>query len=246
MLLVTWKLTKILGVSLFAAGLFAAFFSHKPKQRGIAAYVVATLGLSCIWIAGYGMMKLMNYKMSASWISASILLSLVALGAALEGANNKSWRPWLGAVAAVCYGGSLVFMTLRTMAEPHLTLAILLPILAGLSFFGLRYINEAQEEDRQVAQKTATLWFRWVARLEGMSLLVLFGIYMPLKYGAGIVIDGGQGWVGWAHGIFQLVYVMGLIVTARLLGWSITRGIIGFVASLVPFGTFVFERKITE
>ncbi len=241
-----WKLVKILGVSLFSAGLFAAFFSHKARQRGVAAYGVATLGLGLIWIAGYGMMKLMNYKMSASWISATILLSLIALGAALEGAGNKSARPWLGGLAAFAYTSTLVLMALRTFTEPYLVLVIAGSVVGVASFLGLRKSNATQEEDHQVAAHTAEVWFRWIARLEGLSLLVLFGIYIPLKYAAGIVIDGGQGWVGWAHGIFQLVYVMGLVVTARLLGWSLSQSIVGFVASLVPFGTFVFERKITQ
>ena len=88
---------------------------------------------------------------------------------------------------------------------------------------------------------TAT-WFTNLARLEGVSLLVLFGVAMPLKYAAGIA--EATVWTGWAHGCLFLVYLVALDSQRRVAGWSIGTAAAGFVASLLPFGTFVFERWV--
>lgn len=86
-------------------------------------------------------------------------------------------------------------------------------------------------------------WFLWVARAEGISLLLLFGVAMPLKY----VFDLPEFVkpVGMAHGALFVVYGLALWHTARLEGWTALRIILGFVASLLPFGTFVYERRIS-
>lgn len=84
-------------------------------------------------------------------------------------------------------------------------------------------------------------WFTWIARAEGVSLLVLFGIAMPLKYGVGIA--EATVWTGWAHGVLFLVYLVALDSMRRVAGWSLGTTALGFAASLLPFGTFVFERR---
>ncbi|MCB9674870.1 MAG: DUF3817 domain-containing protein [Alphaproteobacteria bacterium] len=84
--------------------------------------------------------------------------------------------------------------------------------------------------------------FLWVARFEGLSLLVMFLVAMPLKYLFGhpeAVLA-----VGWIHGLLFIAYVVALGLVAREQGWSMARIAAGFVASLLPAGTFVFERRI--
>jgi integral membrane protein len=84
--------------------------------------------------------------------------------------------------------------------------------------------------------------FLWVARLEGLSFLVLLLIAMPLKYAAGE--PGAVRVVGMAHGILFVAY-LGVLLRARLeLGWSWRRLAEAFVASLIPAGTFWFERRL--
>ena len=84
--------------------------------------------------------------------------------------------------------------------------------------------------------------FRWIARAEGASLLALMGIAMPVKYGLGepLLVE----WFGWIHGLLFLLYVAVLGMCTLRLGWSPTRAAAGFVASLLPGGTFVFEWKM--
>lgn len=85
-------------------------------------------------------------------------------------------------------------------------------------------------------------WFFNVARAEGVSLLLLFGVAMPLKYAFGnpILVP----YVGWAHGALVFLYLIALQSVARVEGWSLVRVALAFVASLLPFGTFVFERQV--
>ncbi len=83
--------------------------------------------------------------------------------------------------------------------------------------------------------------FLWTARIEGLSVLALFFVAMPMKY-----IFGDPSLirpVGMIHGMLFLAYVMQLMLTGAELKWSAKWFIIGFLASSVPFGTFVFERK---
>ena len=84
--------------------------------------------------------------------------------------------------------------------------------------------------------------FRVVAAAEAISLLALFGVAMPLKYGAGLPEPVTL--VGWVHGILFLWYVWALISAARVAGWSVVTVIAGLAASVVPFGPFVFHRWV--
>lgn len=90
----------------------------------------------------------------------------------------------------------------------------------------------------------ALRWFWWVARAEGLSVLALFGVAMPLKYGLGIAEP--VAWVGWAHGVFVFVYLIALGSVSRVEGWSYLRTALAFVASFFPFGTFVLEWRLKD
>jgi len=242
MTLQEWKIFKYLSIAIFAAGIFSAFFSQQSKGRSRAAHWVNSFGFILTWFAGYGMMKATGLKMKEPWILNSIVGSFAAFTLTVWSVGVTKWRPLMGALAATGYAFSIVAMTFRG-APCGSILSITLPLVFGGSFVYLQKLGSGQEEDLVVAQQESLNWFWWIARIEGLSLIVLFGVYMPLKYGAKIVLDGGQGWFGWAHGIFQVVYVAGLISVVRLQKWPITRGVAGFVASLLPLGTFFFEKK---
>lgn len=84
--------------------------------------------------------------------------------------------------------------------------------------------------------------FRLVAFLEGLSFVVLVFFAMPLKYWAGLPVAVRI--IGMAHGLFFLAFVACLFDVALKRGWSPSRWGLAFVASLVPFGTFVFDRTL--
>lgn len=94
------------------------------------------------------------------------------------------------------------------------------------------------------SRKNTIQRFRAISITEGISLLVLLFIAMPLKYG--FDMPGMVKYVGWAHGLLFILYVLMLFPTQRSLNWSFSTTALGFVASLVPFGPFLFDRKLKK
>lgn len=86
--------------------------------------------------------------------------------------------------------------------------------------------------------------FRQVAIIEGISFLVLLFIAMPLKYGLGL--DWTVKIVGWAHGILFIAYCYYLTRCWLALRWTLLFTALAFVAALIPFGTFVLDRRLPE
>ena len=87
--------------------------------------------------------------------------------------------------------------------------------------------------------------FRIVAFLEGLSLLLLIFIAMPLKY-----IWNRPEFVehiGMAHGVLFLAYVGFTVYLHFQHQWSLTkRTFFVFLASFLPFGTFVVDHTILK
>jgi integral membrane protein len=84
--------------------------------------------------------------------------------------------------------------------------------------------------------------FRAVAIIEGVSYLLLLGVAMPLKYFAGF--PGAVLAVGWAHGVLFVLYMVALAEVSFKRRWRLVRILGAFVASLVPFGTFVLDARL--
>lgn len=87
-------------------------------------------------------------------------------------------------------------------------------------------------------------WYLQIARLEGITVLLLFLLAMPLKYGLGI--KEPVAWFGWMHGVMVFLYVIALGSASRVEAWSWGRTLLGFAVSFVPFGTFWFERHLKQ
>jgi integral membrane protein len=85
---------------------------------------------------------------------------------------------------------------------------------------------------------------RLVGYLEGISFLVLLLIAMPLKYMAGL--PAAVRIAGMAHGILFVLYVFLLIQNTIERHWSWHKAALGFVASLVPLGTFWADRRLFQ
>ena len=87
----------------------------------------------------------------------------------------------------------------------------------------------------------AFTWFRKVAMAEGTSFLVLLFIAMPLKYFADEPMPVKV--VGYAHGFLFVAFMLLAFVVKfqfnRTWGW----GVKAFVASIIPFGTFLMEKQ---
>jgi integral membrane protein len=83
--------------------------------------------------------------------------------------------------------------------------------------------------------------FRLIAYLEGGSFLVLLFIAMPLKYWAGYPLAVRV--IGLAHGLLFLAYAVSVLHAVTEDRFSVGTGIKAFIASLLPFGPFVFEAR---
>ena len=89
---------------------------------------------------------------------------------------------------------------------------------------------------------TALRQLRLVALLEGTSFLVLLFIAMPLKYLAGLPLAVRI--VGSMHGVLFLMFMAVLYRAGSARGWPLRRWLTAFVSSVVPFGTFMFDRSL--
>jgi len=83
--------------------------------------------------------------------------------------------------------------------------------------------------------------FRKISFLEGISFLLLLGIAMPLKY-IWNMPEMVQ-YVGMAHGILFILYIVGAYFLYHQLNWSFKTLAIVMVCSILPFGPFYAERK---
>ena len=51
-------------------------------------------------------------------------------------------------------------------------------------------------------------------------------------------------YVGWAHGVLFIAYCAMLLLVWVRLRWDFLKVSLAFVASLVPFGPFVFNKRV--
>ena len=83
--------------------------------------------------------------------------------------------------------------------------------------------------------------FRYIRLAEGLSYLLLLGVAMPLKY----VADFPEAVqiTGWVHGILFVAYMLAGLHVAVEHRWKLGKVALAVLASLLPFGPIVFDRK---
>lgn len=86
--------------------------------------------------------------------------------------------------------------------------------------------------------------YRKVALIEGISYLLLLFIAMPVKH----FFDFPYlvTYLGWIHGGLFIVFVGLLLLAAFKYKWSIIRVGTYFIASLLPFVPFWYEKKLAK
>ena len=85
---------------------------------------------------------------------------------------------------------------------------------------------------------------RMMGIAEGISYVVLLFIAMPVKYMAG---NPEVVWyVGWVHGLLFMFYILALISVKINLEWKFKKTVIAFLASLIPFGTFILDKSLRK
>ncbi len=91
-----------------------------------------------------------------------------------------------------------------------------------------------------------SLFFAWrmSAIMEGISYLLLLFIAMPLKYMYNMPFAVRI--AGSAHGLLFVVFMVLLAAVYARNTMTFKQCVIGFVASLLPFGAFVFDHYIKQ
>lgn len=89
--------------------------------------------------------------------------------------------------------------------------------------------------------KSSLSVLRLVALLEGLSLIALVFIAMPLKY----YWDKPQAVkiIGMAHGVLFVLYVINLLMVHLKYKWATGKTVGAFAAAWIPFGTFYADKK---
>jgi len=83
--------------------------------------------------------------------------------------------------------------------------------------------------------------FRIIAFLEGLSYLGLLFIAVPIKY----LADDPQyvKMLGMPHGIFFIAYIILVFLVKEELKWTSKQFRFVLLASIIPFATFIVDRK---
>jgi len=84
--------------------------------------------------------------------------------------------------------------------------------------------------------------FRLLSLIEGVSLLTLLFVAVPLRVYAGL--HEPVWYVGWTHGILFLTYGAFALVISHLRQWSILRWLATFLLGAVPFGFLVVDAQL--
>ncbi len=82
---------------------------------------------------------------------------------------------------------------------------------------------------------------RIIGTSEGISLLVLLFIAMPLKY----MLDMPQmvRIVGMIHGMLFILYVIHVVYIKSILKWDLKTTAIVLIACVIPFAPFYVDKK---
>ncbi|WP_126973903.1 DUF3817 domain-containing protein [Gynurincola endophyticus] len=91
--------------------------------------------------------------------------------------------------------------------------------------------------------KTKLGWLRLIGLLEGISLLLLLFIAVPLKYWWNI--PEGSKLIGTIHGALFLLFVINTLSVGVEYNWKFRQTTWKvLIACMIPFGTFYIDRKI--
>jgi integral membrane protein len=85
---------------------------------------------------------------------------------------------------------------------------------------------------------------RFIGMAEGLSLLVLLGIAMPLKYLANQ--PEAVKITGWIHGLLFVAFIIAVLMMYYERNWPLKKVALAFVAAFLPFGTFVFDAQLRK
>lgn len=59
-------------------------------------------------------------------------------------------------------------------------------------------------------------------------------------------MDWAVKYTGWAHGLLFVIYCVMLLFVMIKYKWSLGKGFLAFIASLLPFGPFILDNRLKK
>lgn len=87
-------------------------------------------------------------------------------------------------------------------------------------------------------------FLRIMGVLDGISLITLLFIAMPLKYLADLPMF--VTWNGSIHGGIFVLYFLSIVIVQLRIQWSIGWSLIAVLVAFIPFGNFIFELQLKK
>lgn len=104
--------------------------------------------------------------------------------------------------------------------------------------------NQQIHPERQQRVATALKFFQIAATITGIFLIILV-IRMILEYIVGVEIPEWGLYIAQAHGLAYMAYLVSILNLAPKALWPTSKWLLTALAGVVPFLSFVIERKRT-
>lgn len=213
--------------------------TSSTANRWIAVNWGMGTGLFLLWIGGYGISKATGFPMNSIWIIYGQYFSILCIYFASQLVCGKN--PSLCASFSIL---SLFLALIGMILKQYAVNLLHIGAIAALIAIFTLHKNSSSIDKRNVSSLSFN-WFRFIAWAEAISLITLLFIYMPMKYWASINLDNGQGWFGWIHGVLQVMFLLSLVNLHGIAKLSLWGLVSGLGASVLPFGTIIFERNLS-
>lgn len=82
--------------------------------------------------------------------------------------------------------------------------------------------------------------FRKLGMWEGISLLILLILAMPLKYYYGMPLAVRI--IGSLHGLLFTLYLIYGFLNYKKFGWNLVKLFFAYLSSVIPFGFLIFDK----
>lgn len=92
--------------------------------------------------------------------------------------------------------------------------------------------------------KTTVGKLRFAGYFEGISLLILLFIAMPMKYWFGI--PEAVRIVGSIHGALFITYCVVIAYVTLKTRWNLIWPILAVIVAFIPFGNFILDKKLHQ
>ncbi len=86
--------------------------------------------------------------------------------------------------------------------------------------------------------------FRFINKIEGISIIILLFIAMPMKYSFGYPMATKV--VGMLHGLLVFAFIYQIIEAKKEAGFTLKETALYSILSLIPFGSFYTDKLLAK